>query len=172
MTLAGIRLARADPSRLDSLTNIGLSIALALSAAAILSEERIRRLTTRGGAPVSKALRGLIPAGAGALIGVLVSFSSAGAGAIGVTVLLILFPRLDTRDVVGTDLAHGVVLAMTAGLGHMFVAKTDFPLLGQLLLGTLPGIYIGTQLTGVLSEMMLRRTIAFVLFGVAVRLVV
>ena len=172
ITLAGLRLARADPSHLDLLTNIGLSIALALSAAAILLEEKIRSLITRERATVNSALRGLLPIGAGALIGVLVSFSSAGAGAIGVTVLLMLFPEVNARHLVGTDLAHGVVLALVTGLGHMFVAKVDFPLLGYLLLGTLPGIYVGTKLTGLVSEMTLRRTIAFVLFGVAVRLAI
>lgn len=172
ITLGGLWLARVDARHLDSLTNIGLSIALASSAVAILFRETIRGLITQDDAPVSSALRDFMPIGAGVLIGVLVSLSSVGAGAIGVTALLILFPWVNPRHLVGTDLAHGVVLALVTGLGHMFVAKVDFPLLGQLLLGTLPGIYVGTQLTGWVSEMALRRTIAFVLLGVAVKLVV
>ena len=95
-----------------------------------------------------------------------------GAGALGVTVLLLLFPSIKTRHLVGTDLAHGVVLALVTGLGHMLIAKTDFALLGQLLLGTLPGIYVGTRLAGVLPELALRRTIAVVLLGVALKLAV
>ena len=172
ITLAVLWLVRADARHLDSLTKIGLSIALASSATAILLRERIGGLITRDDAPVNSALRDFMPIGAGALIGVLVSLSSVGAGAIGVTVLLILFPWVNARHLVGTDLAHGVVLALVTGLGHMFVAKVDFPLLGQLLLGTLPGIYVGTKLTGMVSEMTLRRTIAFLLLGVAVKLVV
>jgi uncharacterized protein len=172
ITLAVLWLVRADARHLDSLTKIGLSIALASSATAILLRERIGGLITRDDAPVNSALRDFMPIGAGALIGVLVSLSSVGAGAIGVTVLLILFPWVNARHLVGTDLAHGVVLALVTGLGHMFVAKVDFPLLGQLLLGTLPGIYVGTKLTGLVSEMTLRRTIAFLLLGVAVKLVV
>ena len=86
-------------------------------------------------------------------------------------VLLTLFPWVTARHLVGTDLAHGVVLALATGMGHMFVAKVDFPLLGQLLLGTLPGIYVGTRIAGLVSESTLRRTIAFVLYGAAVKLV-
>jgi len=172
ITLGVLWLARADASHLDSLTNIGLSIALASSATAILFREKIRLMIMRDDKPVNSALRDFAPVLAGVLIGVLVSLSSVGAGAIGVTVLLILFPWVPARHLVGTDLAHGVVLALVTGLGHMFVAKVDFPLLGQLLLGTLPGIYVGTRLTGFVSEMMLRRTIALVLLGVAVKLVV
>jgi uncharacterized membrane protein YfcA len=106
------------------------------------------------------------------VIGALVSLSSVGAGALGVTVLLLLFPSIKTRDLVGTDLAHGVVLALATGLGHMLVARADFAMLGQLLLGTLPGIYVGTQMAGLLPETTLRRAIAVVLLVVAVKLVV
>ena len=172
VTLVGLWLVRADARNINSLTNIGLSLALASSAVAILFREHIRSMITRDEVPVEGPLRDFLPIGAGILIGVLVSLSSVGAGAIGVTVLLILFPWVNARHLVGTDLAHGVVLALVTGLGHMFVAKVDFPLLGQLLLGTLPGIYVGTKLTGMVSEMTLRRTIAFLLLGVAVKLVV
>ena len=104
------------------------------------------------------------------MIGVLVSLSSVGAGALGVTVLLLLFPSTKARDLVGTDLAHGVVLALATGLGHMLIARVDFALLGQLLLGTLPGIYVGTRLVGLLPETALRRAIAIALLGVAAKM--
>jgi len=172
ITLIVLWFLRADPNHLDWLTNVGLSAALASSATAILFREKIRLLIMRGTTPTESALRDFMPLLAGLVIGVLVSVSSVGAGAIGVTILLILFPWVHARDLVGTDLAHGVVLALVTGLGHMFVAKVDFPLLGNLLLGTVPGIYVGTRLTGFVSEMALRRTIAFVLLGVAVKLVV
>jgi len=172
ITLCVLWMFRANAGHLDSLTNIGLSIALASSAVAILFREKLRLMIMRDDSPANHALLHLMPIIAGMLIGVLVSLSSVGAGAIGVTVLLILFPWVPARHLVGTDLAHGVVLALVTGLGHMFVAKVDFPLLGQLLLGTVPGIYVGTRLTGYVSEMALRRTIAFVLLGVAVKLVV
>jgi len=115
-------------------------------------------------------LRRFLPIAAGIVIGVLVSLSSVGAGALGVTVLLVLFPSTKARDLVGTDLAHGVVLALATGFGHMLIARVDFALLGQLLLGTLPGIYVGTRLVGLLPETALRRAIAIVLLGVAVKM--
>jgi len=171
VTLSGLWLVRGDSHHLDSVTNVALSIALASSASAILFSDWIRGLIARDYNPVDGALRDFLPIGAGALIGVLVSLSSVGAGAIGVAVLLTLFPWITARHLVGTDLAHGVVLALVTGMGHMFVAKVDFPLLGQLLLGTLPGIYVGTQMAGLVSETTLQRMIAFVLYGVAVKLV-
>ena len=100
-----------------------------------------------------------LPIAAGIVIWVLVSLSSVGAGALGVTVLLLLYPSIKTRHLVGTDLAHGVVLALATGLGHMLIARVDFVLLGQLLLGTSPGIYFGTRMAGLLSETTLRRAI-------------
>ncbi len=171
ITLGGLWLVRSAPHHIDSVTNVALGIALASSATAILFLDRIRGLIARDDYPVDGALRDFLPIGAGALIGVLVSLSSVGAGAIAVAVLLMLFPWVTARQLVGTDLAHGVVLALVTGIGHMFVAKVDFPLLGQLLLGTLPGIFVGTQMVGLVSETTLRRTIAFVLYGVAVKLV-
>lgn len=173
LTLAGLWLFRRNPRDVDTVANVALSIALASSATVILFRERLRRLITQDDTESSDgALRHFLPIAAGVVIGVLVSLSSVGAGAIGVTVLLLLFPWIKARHLVGTDLAHGVVLALATGLGHMFIARVDFALLGQLLLGTLPGIYVGTQMAGVLPETTLRRAIAVVLLGVAVKLVV
>jgi uncharacterized membrane protein YfcA len=98
---------------------------------------------------------------------VLVCFLVCGRGALGVTVPA-RAPSTKARDLVGTDLAHGVVLALATGLGHMLIARVDFALLGQLLLGTLPGIYVGTRLVGLLPETALRRVIA--LLGVAAKI--
>lgn len=173
LTLAGLWLLRPSSRELDAMANFALSIALAASATMILLRERLRGL-------LGKNLQGLtddplqrfLPVAAGVVIGVLVSLSSVGAGAIGVAVLLLVFPWIKPRHLIGTDLAHGVVLALATGLGHMFIAKVDFALLGQLLLGTLPGIYVGTQMTGLLPETMLRRAIAIMLLGVSVKLAV
>lgn len=171
VTLGGLWLARGDSHYLDYVTNVALGIALASSASAILLGNQIRALIARDDAPVNGVLREFLPICAGALIGVLVSLSSVGAGAIGVAVLFTLFPSVTARHLVGTDPAHGVVLALITGIGHMLVDKVDFPLLAQLLLGTLPGIYVGAQIAGLVSETALRRRIAFVLYGMALKLV-
>ena len=97
-----------------------------------------------------------ITVAAGALLGVLVSLSSVGAGAIGVTLILLLYPRLPTQRVVGTDIAHAVPLTLVAGIGHATLGNVDWALLGTLLVGSLPGIWIGANLTKWLPERLTR----------------
>jgi uncharacterized membrane protein YfcA len=76
---------------------------------------------------------------------VLVTVSSVGAGALGVAVLFYLYPRLPTIRVVGSDVAHAVPLTLVAGLGHWLIGSVDWSLLGSLLLGSLPGIWLGSH---------------------------
>ena len=180
VAIGALWLLGRGPRDFDAASNLALSIALTASAGVILFREQLGRLVARGKSESSDEsgsdessdgpLRRFLPIAAGIVIGVLVSLSSVGAGALGVTVLLLLFPSTKARDLVGTDLAHGVVLALATGLGHMLIARVDFALLGQLLLGTLPGIYVGTRLAGLLPETALRRAIAIVLLGVAVKM--
>ena len=80
----------------------------------------------------------------GAALGVLVSISSVGAGAVGVTALLLLYPRLPMATIVGSDIAHAVPLTLVAGAGHWALGAVDWHLMGVLLLGSLPGIVIGS----------------------------
>ena len=78
----------------------------------------------------------------GVVLGVLVSISSVGAGAVGVTALLLLYPQLPMVRIIGSDIAHAVPLTLVAGIGHWFMGSTDWQLLGVLLIGSLPGIAI------------------------------
>jgi uncharacterized membrane protein YfcA len=171
VAIGALWLLGRGPRDFDAASNLALSIALTASAGVILFREQLGRLVARGKSESSDGpLRRFLPIAAGIVIGALVSLSSVGAGALGVTVLLLLFPSTKARDLVGTDLAHGVVLALATGLGHMLIARVDFALLGQLLLGTLPGIYVGTRLVGLLPETALRRAIAIALLGVAAKM--
>jgi uncharacterized membrane protein YfcA len=106
----------------------------------------------------------------GALLGVLVSLSSVGAGAIGVTVLLILYPRLPVARIVGSDIAHAVPLTLIAGTGHWLLGSIDWPLLGALLVGSLPGIAIGSYITARVPDRVLRPILASTLAVVGGRL--
>jgi uncharacterized protein len=99
----------------------------------------------------------------GAVLGVLVSITSVGAGALGVTVLVLLYPRLPTRQIVGSDIVHAVPLTLVAGLGHWLVGSIDAPILGSLLVGSLPGILLGSYAALRLPEPMLRLTLAAIL---------
>jgi uncharacterized membrane protein YfcA len=99
----------------------------------------------------------------GAVIGIAVTLSSVGAGAIGVTALVLLFPLLATVRIVGTDIAHAVPITLLAGLGHAALGNVDWALLASLLVGSLPGILLGSHLAPRLPERALRHSLAAVL---------
>jgi uncharacterized membrane protein YfcA len=108
----------------------------------------------------------------GAVLGVLVSISSVGAGAIGVTALLMLYPKLPTVRIVGSDIAHAVPLTLIAGAGHWWIGTIDWPLLISLLIGSLPGIAIGSQLASRVPDRVLRPVLAGTLALVGARLAI
>ncbi len=99
----------------------------------------------------------------GALIGIAVTFSSVGAGAVGVTALLLLFPLLSTVRIVGTDIAHAVPITLLAGAGHAALGNVDYAMLLSLLAGSLPGILLGSHLAPRIPERLLRQSLAAVL---------
>ena len=107
----------------------------------------------------------------GAVLGVLVSLSSVGAGALGVTVLLILYPRLPVARIVGSDIAHAVPLTLIAGIGHWLLGSIDWALLGSLLIGSIPGITIGSYIGARIPDRVLRPILASTLAVVGGRLV-
>jgi len=106
----------------------------------------------------------------GATLGVLVSISSVGAGAIGVVALIMLYPQLPVAKIVGTDIAHAVPLTMLAGIGHWIMGSVDWHIIGSLLLGSLPGIFTGSYFAVRIPERMLRLVLATTLFVVATRI--
>ena len=106
----------------------------------------------------------------GATLGVLVSITSVGAGALGTTALLILYPKLPVARIAGSDIAHAVPLTLIAGIGHWIMGSVDFTLMGSLLVGSVPGIIIGSLLGSRSSDAVLRPILAVTLLIVAVRL--
>lgn len=107
----------------------------------------------------------------GLVLGVLVTLSSVGAGALGTVALLFLYPRLSTIKVVGTDLAHAIPLTAIGGFGHWQMGNVDFTLLGSLLIGSLPGIWIGSHLSARIPENVLRPILASVLMLIGFKFV-
>ncbi|MBA2124988.1 hypothetical protein DLM45_01940 [Hyphomicrobium methylovorum] len=140
-----------------------LIFALALSALAIL----IYPIITRRGADVVEpkeiTLRRLPTLALGLVLGSVVTITSVGAGAIGVVVLTLLYPNLLTRRLIGTDIVHAVPLTLISGLGHMSIGNTSFGLLGLLLVGSIPGIALGSRLTGKLPDWLLRLFLSAIL---------
>ncbi|WP_347988279.1 sulfite exporter TauE/SafE family protein [Methylomonas sp. AM2-LC] len=107
----------------------------------------------------------------GAILGVLVTLSSVGAGALGTVALLFLYPRMSTLKIVGTDLAHAIPLTAVAGLGHLSMGNFDLDLLLSLLLGSVPGIWIGSHLSAKIPEHYLRPVLATLLLVIGTKFV-
>jgi uncharacterized protein len=153
-----------------SLVNVVLSFALLLTAASLIFRRaildslsgRVERLDERTIARATVLV--------GAALGVLVSISSVGAGAVGVTALLLLYPRLPMARIVGSDIAHAVPLTLIAGAGHWAMGAIDWHLMGVLLIGSLPGIVIGSYFATRVPETALRFLLATTLILVAGKL--
>jgi uncharacterized protein len=118
---------------------------------------------------VHRQLKGPATVLVGLVIGVLVTLSSVGAGALGAAALFFLYPRLPAVSIVGSDLAHAVPLTAVAGLGHAHLGTVDFVLLGSLLLGSLPGIYLGSNLGVRLPDQIVRPVLASMLLFIGIR---
>ena len=150
--------------------SVGLGGVLVLTAIFLFCAASIRDryssyLNSLDGQTVSKLTIML-----GFLMGVLVSFTSVGAGAIGVTALVLLYPEMPTSKVVGSDIAHAVPLTFLAGMGHWLIGSLNMALLFPLLVGSLPGIVLGTYLAKFAPDTALRRILAFVVCGVGIKL--
>src|SRR5208337_4157267 len=106
----------------------------------------------------------------GAILGVLVAISSVGAGAIGVIALVILYPQLPMAKIIGSDIAHAVPLTLIAGVGHWMIGTVDWHIIGSLLAGSLPGIFIGSYFAVRVPETAMRMLLAATLIVVAGKL--
>ena len=139
-----------------SALTVALGIALLVTAVTVAYRKAWHDIGLKLQRWLPESRKPAITVAAGAVLGVLVSLSSVGAGAFGVTLILLLYPTLPTQRVVGTDLAHAVPLTLVAGIGHATLGNVDWGLLGALLVGSLPGIWIGANLTKLLPERLIR----------------
>jgi uncharacterized membrane protein YfcA len=147
-----------------------LTIALFFTALTLVFRDRIvGRYAPRIGRLSERQVAGLTVV-VGALLGVLVSISSVGAGAIGVTALILLYPQLPIARIVGSDIAHAVPLTLVAGLGHWWLGSINLSLLIPLLLGSVPGIVLGSYVVTRVPETALRLLLAGTLAIVATKL--
>lgn len=158
----------ADAAR--SLVNSVLCFALLLTAVSLIFRKLVietlrARMERYDDAAIARAT---VLVGAG--LGALVSISSVGAGAVGVTALLLLYPQLPMSRIVGSDIAHAVPLTLLAGIGHWAMGATDWQLMGVLLIGSLPGIVIGSYCAVRVPETALRLLLATILLVVAGKL--
>ncbi len=156
----------------SDLISLSLGVALLLTAVSLIFRQRllevVRRRPARAEFSGSTAPLTVL---FGAIVGVLVTFSSVGAGALGVAALSFLYPQLEARRIVGSDIAHAVPLTLVAGLGHWWLGSVDVQLLLNLLLGSLPGIALGSHLATRVPERGLRGLLAAVLLLVGGKLI-
>ena len=108
----------------------------------------------------------------GIMLGVLVSLTSVGAGALGTTALLILYPRLPVARIAASDIAHAVPLTLIAGLGHWMMGSVDLTLMLALLAGSIPGIIVGSLVSGHSSDSVLRPVLGMTLLVVSIRMLI
>ena len=175
-TLAVLHRVGPASAQVQSLMTSTLGAALLLTAAAmafkaVRGRQQPGHLANADQALASRPRHWSLPVLFGALIGVLVTLTSVGAGAIGVSVLLILYPLLPLPRIVAADIAYAVPLTLVAGLGHASLGSVDWPLLAQLLAGSLPGIWLGARLTHHTPDRVIRSLLSVLLAWAGIKLV-
>lgn len=147
-----------------------LGIALMVTSAAVLLRNKLIALVSKDEwipahyVPPATVLLGVV-------LGALVTLTSVGAGALGVTALILLYPKEKITTIVGSDIAHAVPLTLVAGLGHASLGTIDYQLLGTLLIGSIPGIYLGSHMSSRVAEHWVRIALAMILIYVGFKLV-
>jgi uncharacterized protein len=147
-----------------------LIAALVVTAVMLIARNRIRVRYGRSFSNLGDKQVTLLTIAAGMLLGIMVTFSSVGAGAIGVTALVLLYPAIPAARIVGSDIAHAVPLTLIAGLGYGAMGSVDPHMLISLLVGSLPGVLAGSLMSARIPELALRYTLAAVLVIVAAKL--
>jgi len=170
----GLWLTRHSPKAADTATSHALAIILAFTALALIFQSPLQRLglkvTARTLLHVERHKLALT-ALAGLVLGVAVTLTSVGAGALGVVMLLALYPlRLTADRLVATDIAHALPITLIAGLGHAFLGHVNFNALAILLLGSIPGVLIASRITLRLPARITRTLIAVMLGTVSERM--
>ena len=169
------RLGPANPATQTVMTTT-LGLALLLTAVATLykvvrGKAMPLRIAPESIAQATRPRHWALPVLFGAVIGTLVTLTSVGAGAIGVIVLMLLYPALPLPRIIAADIAHAVPLTLVAGLGHASIGSVDWPLLAKLLAGSLPGIWLGSQLMRKTPDRVIRSLLSLLLAYAGVKLI-
>jgi uncharacterized membrane protein YfcA len=170
ITIAALSAIDINGPLAHHLINAVLALALVVTAMTLVFRNRmVARYAPRLSSLADRQIA-TITVGVGAVIGMLVSISSVGAGAIGVTALVLLYPKLPAARIVGCDIAHAVPLTLAAGMGHWFLGSIDFVVFTSLILGSVPGILIGSYAALRVPDRALRLVLAVTLLTVAAKL--
>ncbi len=155
-------------------TTLGIALLLTASATlykAIYGKAAPRHIDAAALGAATQARHWALPLLFGAVIGAMVTITSVGAGAIGVIVLMLLYPALPLPRIVAADIAHAVPLTLVAGLGHASIGSVDWVLLAKLLAGSLPGIWLGSRLVTRTPDRWIRSLLSVLLAYAGVKLI-
>jgi uncharacterized protein len=166
----------ATNAQVQKVMTTALGLALLLTAAATLYKVVRGKITPKTIAKGEEAAAARprhwsLPLLFGAIIGTLVTLTSVGAGAIGVTVLMILYPKLPLPRIVAADIAYAVPLTLVAGFGHASLGSVDWSMLACLLAGSLPGIWVGSHLMSKTPERVIRSLLSVLLAYAGMKLI-
>ncbi len=174
LTLWLLSASGLDKNTLNKIIKITLGYALLFTALAILFKTQLVAYSHKKDFWITRlqpSQQQVATVITGFILGAVVTITSIGAGALGTVALFVLYPLLPTVRLVGTEIAHAVPLTLVAGLGHASVGNVDWSLLVSLLLGSLPGIYLGSHLANRVADKWLRPALAVMLFYVGSKLV-
>jgi uncharacterized protein len=173
LTLWALHSLRMDTDTLNNIIRTTLGYALILTAVAILFKRKIFDYSQKNNSWITRMSRReqmISTVATGTVLGAVVTITSIGAGALGTVALFMLYPLLPTVRLVGTEIAHAVPLTLVAGMGHAGLGNVDWHLLANLLIGSLPGIYLGSHLANRVADHYLRPALAIMLAFVGVKL--
>jgi uncharacterized membrane protein YfcA len=175
LTILLLRYIDQQSKDISGVITYSLGVALILTSLAVI----VRSYLKRHAPPISEESSAgrfgrrqpAVTIAVGVVLGVMVTLSSVGAGALGTVALFFLYPRLPALKVVGTDLAHAIPLTALAGAGHWTMGNVDFTLLATLLIGSLPGIWLGSHLSARIPDRILRPILASILLLIGLKFV-
>ena len=170
LTLLALSLLKINPASYSALVTKLLGVALILTATALIFRKRLLATYSQRVGLLTEDQTRAYTILTGLVLGVLVTISSVGAGALGVTALLLLYPELPVARIAGSDIAHAVPLTLVAGIGHLATGGLNYAVLISLLCGSLPGIMIASAFAPRLPDSALRIILAITLLVVAARL--
>jgi uncharacterized membrane protein YfcA len=172
LTLLALHFLRLDPAAYSALVTKVLGVALLATALALIFRRRLLATYARRVGVLNAEQTRRYTILTGVVLGALVTISSVGAGALGVTALILLYPELPVVRIAGSDIAHAVPLTLVAGMGHLFNGGIDVTMLESLLVGSLPGIFLASMFAPRLPDLALRLILAATLVVSGLRLLV
>jgi uncharacterized membrane protein YfcA len=169
LTVLALYELKIDSKATSALITNVLGFALLFTAISLLFRKPLMRWYGARVQEINPVLVRNLTVLTGVVLGVLVTLSSVGAGAIGVMALVLLYPKMEARRIVGSDIAHAVPLTLIAGLGHSILGTIDYTILTSLLVGSIPAIIVASIASARMSDTTIRVALAIVLLAVVAR---